>query len=463
MRRPSLATPGMRTRVVALIAAATLVAVGCTLGGSDTPTDGATGPIAPPAVLDPADVADPVAVNATDPATVALARDKIEHVVFLIKENRTFDHYFGRFPSADGATQGATCDGGTKPLERATDAAFASGHSFIDGISVINGGRMNCFGPEAYVQFWEEDIPNYWAYARTFTLADRFFSSVYGPTGIEHLWTFAAQSDRFVDHERPGQLGVGRRQFCDDPLETAYSFKRLTREEQERVFRLEEEGKDSALGLLDLWEERWPCTDVEILPDRLEEAGISWKSYRGPNEWVQPLRMVRHVRFSDMWEKVVPDTDFVKDIRRGQLPAVSWVTPSFANSEHPPASVCRGENWTVDVMNELMRSEYWDSTAVVVTWDDFGGFYDHVPPPHVDIYGMGPRVPTIIISPWAKPGAVDHDTMEFMSVLRFIEVIFDLEPLTARDAAADDMLSAFDFTQQPIEPLILQERPCPER
>ena len=99
---------------------------------------------------------------------------------------------------------------------------------------------------------------------------------------------------------------------------------------------------------------------------------------------------------------------------------------------------------------------------MVLTWDDFGGFYDHVPPPHVDMYGLGPRVPTIVISPYARPGYVDHTTYEFASVLRFIETIFDLKPMTSRDANASDMLGAFDFSQQPLAPLVLQQRDCPK-
>ena len=397
----------------------------------------------------------------SDDATVAAARSKIDHVVFLIKENRTFDTLFGRFPGADGATSGTNCDGETVPLGPAPDRVPDYGHSFTDGITAVDGGKMDCFEAGGYVQYRQEDIPNYWALASRYVLADRFFSSVYGPTGIEHLWTFAAQSDRFVDHERPGQFGTGQREFCDDPYETAFSFQQLTPEEKRAAFRLEEQGATGAKEIRRYFEVRWPCTDVRVLPDLLEAAGISWKEYRGDNQWVQPLRMVRHVRFSPMYENVVDVSRFVEDIRTGTLPAVSWVTPSFGLSEHPPASLCAGENWTVSVLDELMRSPYWDSTAVIVTWDDFGGFYDHVAPPHVDLYGLGPRVPAIIISPWARQGYVDHTTYEFASVLRFIETVFGLPSLTQRDGTAEDMLGAFDFAQTPGPPLLLEQRACP--
>jgi phospholipase C len=442
-------------RLVIAATACGLALTGCFLR-SDRKTESV------PDVLEPGSVTSPSPVAPTDPAKVAQARQRIDHVVFIIKENRTFDEMFGRFPGSDGVTDAATCDGGTVALKRAPDRTPDAGHSFADGIAVIDGGKMDCFNPKGLVQEQPEDIPNYFRYAEGYTLADRFFSSVYGPTGIEHLWTFAAQSDRFVDHERPGQFGTGGREFCDDPRETAYSFKRLDRADQEDVFRLEEQGKAGADRVKDYWESRWPCTDVRVLPDLLERAGISWKEYRGPNAWVQPLRIIRHVRFSSMYDNVLPETRFLPDLRAGRLPQVTWLTPSFADSEHPPMSMCRGENWSVEVLNAIMQSPYWDSTAVVLTWDDYGGFYDHVPPPHVDLYGLGPRVPMLVISPWANEAFVDHDTMEFASVLRFIETVFDLPPLTQRDATANDMLSAFDFSGEPRAPLLLEQRDCPE-
>jgi phospholipase C len=423
--------------------------------------DGSPGAI--PNNLEPAEVVSPSPIPGSSDQTVTLARTKIKHIVFVIKENRTFDTMFGRFPGADGVTQGTTCDGRTIPLRRATDRVGDEGHSFFDGITAVNGGRMDCFAHGGYVQYRQQDIPHYWAYARRYTLADRFFSSIYGPTGVEHLWTFASQSDRFIDHERPGQFGSDHREFCDDPLETALAFRQMARQEQERVFQAENEGAQGLTQVRASLTSRWPCFDVKVLPDLLQQHGISWKDYRGANPFVQPLRMVRHVRFSKMYSNVVDPTQFLQDVKARQLPSVSWLTPPFVVSDHPPTSICAGENWFVTEMNGLMRSPYWSSTAVILTWDDFGGFYDHVQPPHVDLYGLGPRVPAIVISPWAKPGYIDHDTMEFASVLRFIETIFGLPPLTSRDANTNDMLDAFDFTSPPRQPLILDKRTCPAR
>ena len=407
-----------------------------------------------------------------DAAKVEQAREHIEHVVFIVKENRTFDHMFGRFPGADGVTTGETCDGDVVPLTRAADKVFGADHSFVAGLAGVNGGRMNCFDKirdgqdlRGYIQYHREDIPNYWTYAEKFTLADRFFSSIYGPTGVEHLWILAAQSDRFVDHQRPEQFGSGEaREFCDDEDELMYAFREMTPEEEDEAYELEERPQLDLL-VKKFWEEKWPCTGIKTLPDLLEDRDISWKYYDGQNPYVQAMRMIKHIRFGPMWKKVVNEKTFIPDAEAGELPSVSWVIPPYGLSDHPagttPKSICKGENWTVRTINSIMTSEHWDNTAIVLTWDDFGGFYDHVPPPHVDLYGLGPRVPTIVISPWAKPGYIDSKTYEFSSVLKLIETIWDLPSLGPRDRRASNMLDSFDFDQEPNPPLVLEERECP--
>jgi phospholipase C len=397
------------------------------------------------------------------------AQEKIKHFVFIVKENRTFDHMFGRFPNAEGAVKGRTCDGDTIPLRRADDVTPSVEHSFVAGLTVINGGEMNCFdrvrrsesGLNAYVQYRREDIPNYWSYAENFTIADHFFSSVYGPTTVEHMWVIASQSDRFVDLERPEQAGTGEiREFCEDPDERMWSFKKLTEMQANVAYELEE---IPAIGELvsRFWTERWPCTDITILPDVLEDKGIAWKYYFSGARPMDVMRMIRHVRYGPMWKKVVPVSQMHSDIKSGRLPAMSWVIPPWGGSDHPSAGgICEGENWTVRTINAIMRSKYWRETAIVLTWDDYGGFYDHVPPPHVDLYGMGPRVPAIVISPWAKPGFIDRGVYDFSSVLKTVERIFDLPSLHDRDARASDMFDAFDFDQEPLDPLILKQRAC---
>jgi phospholipase C len=401
---------------------------------------------------------------------VEAASRHIKHVVFIIKENRTFDHLFGAFPGADGTSFGFTCDGRRIPLTRAADDAPGPDHSFTAGLTAINGGRMNCFDElsggadlQSYVQYRESDIPNYWAYARHFVLADRFFSSTYGPTGIEHLFTVAAQTDRFIDHERrnmEGQFGDNGipREYCEDPSERATSFKRLSRSQQREAFEREERYEQGVLT--PFITERWPCTDVRVLPDLLAEAGISWKYYVGQNDYVKTMKWIRHIRFGPGYRHVVDDDRFLTDLAAGDLPAVSWLVPDVEESDHPAAaSICAGENWTVEVLNAIQRSAEWRRTAVVLTWDDFGGFYDHVPPPHLDLYGLGPRVPAIVISPWARPAHVSHDLFEFSSVLKMIETLWGLDSLTERDRTASDMLQLFRFGS-PSDRLVLQPRPC---
>jgi phospholipase C len=146
------------------------------------------------------------------------------------------------------------------------------------------------------------------------------------------------------------------------------------------------------------------------------------------------------------------------------LPQVSYVIPPHIFNEHPwsanePTSMCAGENWTIRYLDALMRGPDWRHTAVFITWDDFGGFYDHVKPPRVDDLGLGPRVPLLVISPWVKSGVVDHTTYEFSSLLAFMERLWGLPPLAARDRRANDMFDAFDFSQRPVTRLLLEPRP----
>ena len=452
-------------RVAAMLAVALVVSACTSADEGPSPTAPASTP--PPITATPGPK-----VEAEDDV-VALARRKIEHVVYLVKENRTFDTMFGRFPGADGATTGLSCDGREVPLVRAPDDAPGPNHSFQAGLRAINGGRMNCFdeldGGEAlqsYVQFRPDQIPAYWTYAKDYVLADHFFSSTYGPTGIEHLFTVGATTDGFTDHQRltpSGQFGTNGipREYCLDRTEWMWSFRLdMTPDEVADAFALEDAAE---VGPLEnrYWYERRACTDIQILPDLLEAANVSWRYYLGDNDYINTLALVKHAIFGPMANKVLTDDAFFTDLEDGDLPAVSWLIPDVAVSEHPAAgSMCAGENWTVQVLNAIMRSPEWKHTAVVITWDDFGGFYDHVPPPHVDLWGFGPRVPMLLISPWARQGVVASETLEFSSVLKMIETIWDLPSLTERDRRASDMLDLFDFQSDPAPKTLLRPRDC---
>ncbi|HEX6331789.1 MAG TPA: alkaline phosphatase family protein [Actinomycetota bacterium] len=423
----------------------------------------------------------------------------IEHVVFIIKENRSFNHYFATYPGADGTTEGGTIectedgcrDGPVVELTKAEDTQpHDLTHCFRCGLVGINGGKMNGFNrmngviPQSgeratffgqdlsgYNYHDRETLPNYWAYADRFVLADHFFTSMYGPTLPEHLYTVAAQANWIVDNK--GQTDTPG-SYCDDDNETATRFTpRDVREHEERILELEREINANGENTYELgryWDQIRLCFNIPVLPDQLEEAGISWKYYANENAWMNALQMIEHVRFGPMWNKVEPPENFVTDVENGEMPQVSWIVPSESYNEHPGGgkSVCAGENWTVHQINTIMRSEYWRSTAIVVVWDDFGGFYDNVAPPQVDIMGLGPRTPALIISPYTRRGEnpegghVDKTVYEFSSVLAFIEQVFDLEPMTERDANADPLLGAFDFENPRFKRYLLDLRQdCP--
>jgi phospholipase C len=297
----------------------------------------------------------------------------------------------------------------------------------MDKFDLISGGWS------AYAQATEEDIPNYWAYARRFTLADHYFTSVHGPSLPNHLFAIGAQSGGAIDNATSSAPGLA----CDDNSSGTVTV-------------IDENGNRS---------QQLSCFDFPILPDSLTKAGISWKYY---GEGGGVLTVIRHIYESSSWQlnSAAPD-QFLTDARTGRLPEVSWLIPPGPVDEHPPASMCEGENWTVSVLNAVMQGPDWNSTVVFMTWDDFGGFYDHMPPPQVDQFGLGPRVPLLIISPYAKPGYVSHTVYDHTSVLKFVETRYGLPALTSRDAWANPMLDIFDFSQPPRPPLLLSPRTCP--
>jgi phospholipase C len=438
------------------------------------------------------------ATGASGGTVIVPGQTPIEHVVFIVKENRTFNNYFATYPGAEGATEGGTIecdeDGCTDgPVVRLTHGPDVYDHDlthcFRCGLTAINGGKMNGFNrmngviPQSenadlygadrsgYSYLEREDIPNYWAYADRFVLADQFFTPMYGPTLPEHLYAVAAQSNLIVDNKSTTDHEGN---YCDDPTENAIRFQPgEIRRNEDRILELEREitaNGSNAYDITDYWGSIRLCFDIQVLPDQLEEAGISWKYYATENAWMNVLQMIRHVRYGPMWEKVREPDEFVQDVTQGEMPAVSWIIPPESYNEHPGGekSTCAGENWTVQQINTIMKSEYWRTTAIVVVWDDFGGFYDPVPPPQFDVMGLGPRTPALIISPYTRHGSnpdggsVDHTVYEFSSVLAFIERLFGLEPMTERDAQANPLLGAFDFENPDFHKLVLDLRQdCP--
>ena len=385
---------------------------------------------------------------ANPPSSPQAGIDSIQHIVFIVKENRTFDNYFGKFPGAEGATSGTISTGQTIPLGHTPDATPRDiCHTWNCAVTAIDGGKMDKFDQISggnvngdflsYTQLTASDIPNYYTYAQQFVLADHMFSSLHGPSFPNHLYTIASQSGGAIDNPN-GAWG------CDATAGTTVPVLK----------------SDGTIGSV------FPCFDFPTLADGLQAANISWKYYasgQGEEGYIwSAFNAINHIRNTPLWaEHVLSDKQFATDAMNGQLPAVSWLVTDMGLSEHPPSSSCVGENWTVQQLNAVMQGADWDSTAIFLTWDDFGGFYDHVPPPLLDAFGAGPRVPLLIISPYAKKGYITHTQYEFASFLRFAEERFSLQPLTARDMMANDMQNSFDFSQTPREPLILPLRACP--
>ena len=433
-----------------LLAGLTIVMMaGACTGSSEPPTPAASGEVRPN------ESGGPPSDEGLIPTGVP-----IEKVVFIVKENRTFDNLFGRFPGADGATTGRLSDGTEIPLARAPDVyEHDIGHDFISGLVVINGGEMNGFDRipggrflDGYTQYREVDIPAYWAYAEEYVLGERMFSSMYGPTIPEHMYTVAASASRVVSNKLTPEDGQGL--YCEDKRER---FNRLAHHpklmEWERTLKI--------ARIRALFREISACIDVRTIFPELEKAGVSWNYYGKPEQFHNPLLAVDEIRNTERWEHVIDPARFLEDAAAGSLPQVSYVLPpaKWNDHPHPGRSLCVGENWTIEQVSAVMQGPDWERTAIFITWDDFGGIYDHTPPPQVDDLGFGPRVPLIVISPWAKSGHISDTTFEFSSFLALQESLFDIEPLTHRDRDANDMLDLFDFDQEPREPLILEPRP----
>ena len=388
-------------------------------------------------------------------STTVLAQNvPIKHVVIIVKENRSFDNYFGTFPKANGATTGLISTGKRIPLADAKDVTENCGHDWVAAHVAWDDGKMDSFNlidpctkPPygSYVQYSKSDIPNYWAYARTYGLSDSFFSSIRSASFPNHIWLWASQSNNAISN--PGHV-VGKNGWGCDAAETA------------TVTSLDPITKEFYTGN--------PCSDIQTMGDILDSAGVSWAYYAALTSkegiaayYWNPAGYIKHIRYGADWAKVKPYTQFEADALAGNLPAVTWLSPGSKMSEHPPASVTAGENWTVQQINAIMNGPLWASTAILLTWDDFGGFYDHVDPKDVDVFGYGFRVPIIVISPYAKPAYISHVRASFDSINAYVEHLFQTGCLTMRDCNDAGLSDFFDYKQKPLPPLILQLRPVP--
>lgn len=367
----------------------------------------------------------------------------IQHFIFLMQENHSFDNYFGTYPGADGIPAG-TCIP-VDPFDAANTECIEPYHIGENDVQLddpdhsdethriqFNEGRMDGFvyalnlrnqdGRLAMGYYDERDLPYHWNIADNYVLFDRFFSSAAGGSFTNHMYWVAAASGA-------------------------------------------EEGDDDLQAAL---------AKTPTIFDRLEEKGISWKfyvqnydpnlTYRTVDQypgnrasqiiWVPLLNFDRFIDDPTLSQKIVDLSEYYQDLAKGTLPQVAFIVPS-GPSEHPPSNLRSGQRFVRSLVQALMQSAYWENSAFLWAYDDWGGWYDHVAPPQVDSHGYGFRVPALLVSAYAKKGYIDSTTLDYTSALKFIEDNWGLEPLAQRDRQANSIINAFDFTQAPRQPEIL--------
>jgi phospholipase C len=441
------------------------------------------------------------------PIDPAAGIDNLDHLIFIVQENRSFDHYFGTFPGADGLPRDAggrftTClkdpdHPGVcyRPYHDTNTYDQAGPHGEIASDVDINGGKMNGFikalrqigngcvkhpdiypcrqatpGPQGQPDLLgyhtAREIPNYWAYARRFTLHDRMFAPTDSWTLPAHLFLVSGWSATCPDLEDP--MSCTSDQHWPGGIYADHGKMWVPADGGPRPY---------AWG------------DITWM---LYNQGVSWAYYVGPGTCVappcrdlagidtapvqNPLPGFQSVQATGQLGNIRPNTEFFAAARSGHLPSVSWVMPVVDRSEHPPDNIQDGMSWVTKVVNAVMGGprEQWLHTAIFLTWDDWGGFYDHVPPRRVDALGYGIRVPGLVISPWARPGKIDHQTLTFDAYLKLIEDLFlggqRLDPKT--DGRPDprptvreevkglgNLLRDFRFTGDARPPLLLDPVP----
>ena len=441
-------------------------------------------------------------------AQVLTGIHKIQHVVVIMQENRSFDNYFGTFPGADGIpmkngvpsvclpdTRGRPC---VRPFPDHLNRNDGGPHKIVNASLDINGGRMDgfvvrarrtgrhCSGPndpacsgtshqgppDVAGYHTASDLPNYWSYARNFVLQDHMFEPTLSWSLPAHLFMVAEWAARCPRANAPSQC-----QNAGDLLGKG-------------VPEMPRGGNPflpSKKGPIYAW------TDLTYL---LHRANVSWRYYvvsgaqpdcasgnvacapvdqnsQTPGIW-NPLPYFDTVRNDNQLSNIQPMHTFFSAAARGRLPAVTWIVPSEKVSEHPPSPITAGVAYVTKIVDAVMRSPDWSSTAIFLAWDDWGGFYDHVVPPKVDVNGYGLRVPGLMISPYAKHGYIDHQILSFDAYVKFIEDDFlngqRLDPktdgrpdprLTVRETQSilGDLTKEFDFSQAPRPPMLLPLHP----
>jgi phospholipase C len=339
-------------------------------------------------------------------AATASGLPAIKSIVIVLQENHTFDNYYGSYPGADGTAGKALClpqsPGSGKCISPFHDTSLTPvdmNHSWSSAHADYDSGKMDGFvyseGSEETMGYYDDqDIPRYWKAAESYVLCDRYFTSVMSESAPNHLYLVAGTAGGIVSDAIPKTL------------------------------------------------------NFPPIFQQLDKAGVTWKVYGDTSSWFKSFAYVQGSPTAQA--NFEGAAAFSSDVKAGALSDVSWVIGAPGGDEHPPSNIHLGENSVADaIVNPVGQSSYWPSAAVLVTWDCYGGFFDHVPPPQVDQYGYGFRVPCLVVSPYAKAGYIDHTANDHTSVLKLIETRYGLSPLSTRDAAANNLSEAFDFTQAP--------------
>ena len=441
------------------------------------------------------------AAGSPSPRTRPPASDFIKHVIIIVQENRSFDHYFGTFPGADGIPM--LPDGTPKPCvpdpvlghcvrpyHSTNQYAQGGPHDYPAATADVDAGKMDGFvradityttdcaiarkrsttmcrrflgpalQPDSMSYHTGREIPNYWTYARHYSLQDHMFAPTDGWTLPSHLFLFS-----------------GWAASCSDPLDPMTCRSNINLNKQSQRYHY---GDAPVFG--------W--TDITYL---LDKADVRWNVFMGKGTCLEkpckrtpgpygitvvsknPLPGFVDVVQSNDYGHFKTHERFMEQARAGTLPSVSWIVPGNRASEHPgsDAPIRDGQAYVTRLVNSVMRGPDWGSSAIFLTWDDWGGFYDHVQPPVVDQNGYGLRVPSLVISPWVRRG-VDHHIYSFDAYLRFLEDLFlggqrldpktdgrpDPRPTVREDLSIlSDLRSAFDFTQEPLPKTVLDPTP----
>jgi phospholipase C len=392
---------------------------------------------------------------------------KIKHIVYIVQENRSFDNLFQGYPGADTVSSGEDSYGKTIKLQpvKLSQRPYEIDHSATAMFAACNGTgklkgtgcRMNGFNKEIafggpthikypeYVYVPHGDSKPYFDIAHEGVLADRMFQSHLDESFVSHQYIIAAQAASSVD------LPYGEWGCAGGSADT------VTTITQDRKY-----GPPQR-----------PCFDYQTLGDELDNAKLSWRFYTssygsrssGDGGFWSSYQAVRHIYYGPDWKNdvITPNWKFITDVRKGELANFTWITPVCDDSDHVNCFGGYGPSWVAALVNAVGQSKFWDSSAIFIQWDDWGGLYDHVPPPFEDYDGLGFRVPLIIVSPYAKHDYVSHVQYETASVLRFAENLYGLDQLAAADKRANSPAKdCFDFNQKP-RPFVKIAAPLPAK